>query len=175
MKRKNTDRTEHSALDGIFDGLDAYALNPLAAKPVLSTDVLLGAAVGALGGGVVAKGVNKFLAGKLPAVVANNMGYLVGPLAGLAAYFALRRSNQGKATGIFFGALAASVAQVAADKVAPMIPGLSDLIEVQMNGMVVPDLNGVPVQDLNDFAGMAALSMAEDEDDGLADLIEVRY
>lgn len=180
---KKTKKIDHS-LNGVFDDLDSFALNPLAAKPVVSTDVLVGAAIGVVGQQLVAKAFKKFAPASLQTnqLVGNVLFYGGGAIAGLVAYFAQRNQNHGRATGHFIGALAATSVVAATNVVSTKIPGLSDLVEIQMNdyGLAVQDPRfsalieePAQLQAYNDMAAMAAMSMNEDEDDGLADLIEI--
>lgn len=79
-------------------------LNPIG-KTVNSTDVMVGAAIGLAGGGLVMYGVRRFWPNP-PAVVTRFSGPLSAFAAGVAAYSLTRRKSPGRAKGYLAGAVA---------------------------------------------------------------------
>ena len=86
---------------------DAKDLNPLG-KTVNSTDVLIGAAVGLVGGGLVNYGIRTYWTGA-PAMVQQYAPVLTPVAAGFGAYAFLRRKSKARAQGILAGAVAIGV------------------------------------------------------------------
>jgi hypothetical protein len=94
--------------------------NPLG-KTVRSTDVMVGAAIGLAGGGLVMYGVRRFWPNP-PAFVNQYSGPLSAIAAGAAAYTLLRRKSPGRATGVFAGAVAIGVVPVVYQMVKGALP-----------------------------------------------------
>jgi uncharacterized membrane protein YeaQ/YmgE (transglycosylase-associated protein family) len=170
------------------------AVNPLG-KPLggKSTDVFVGAALGLALSGLLKKFVvDKFFPQTAaPGTALNTYWPIVGSvLAGatLASFGkkvpGLNKMNQ---NALAAGAVAAAAAPFVYNMIAQQVlpPALSDTVEVALNGVIIrdgvagyglmandaaPRLNGAP-----DFSDLAAMSMTDDDDDGLADLVAVNF
>jgi uncharacterized membrane protein YeaQ/YmgE (transglycosylase-associated protein family) len=159
------------------------AVNPLG-KPLggKSTDVFVGAALGLALSGLLKKFVvDKFFPQTAaPGTALNTYWPIVGSvLAGatLASFGkkvpGLNKMNQ---NALAAGAVAAAAAPFVYNMIAQQVlpPALSDTVEVALNGVMAndaaPRLNGAP-----DFSDLAAMSMTDDDDDGLADLVAVNF
>lgn len=76
-------------------------------KSVNSTDVLVGAGVGLVGGAFVKMGISKLdvaTGGKVPGFVKTYVGPISSFVAGVAAYMVQRKKNRNRATGHLVGA-----------------------------------------------------------------------
>lgn len=154
-------------------------LNPLN-KSVRSTDVLIGAAAGMVGSGLVKKGLDAVWKNQ-PAFISNNADVIGSVLAGVGASVVLGKNNEAKANGIVLGALIAGAVPTAWAWLRNALPGLSGITDLDMGGFLVSDadkaLHGFLVNDTAAMHGLAegpvmgALAehaMGPDEDDVLA-------
>lgn len=171
--------------------MNLKALNPLG-KPVggKSTDVLVGGLLGIAVAALLKKHVvDRFLPANQ---FVNNFWPVLGGVGAAAALGAvggkvpgLKKMNNG---ALVAGALVAAAAPGIYGMVAGKIPGLSETVAVNLQGYA--DMAGVLVEDTGvsgfgvmtedapglqggDFDGLAALSMQEEDYDGLADLVQV--
>lgn len=154
-------------------------------------DVLAGAAVGVIGSAALKAVLNKFggdIYAKVKGTVGPAMPLVSGLATGLVLYYAQRNMNASRAKGHYVGAVAAGAAATVlayAPKLSEMLPAglldFSDVVSVNLgylggyNGLLVNDtsdqFNGLLVTDTSDsLNGLAAMSMGEEDDDGLTSL-----
>jgi hypothetical protein len=138
------------------------SLNPFG-KSVRSTDVIIGALVGLVGGAFVKKGITKFWP-TAPAFVTNYAGPISVLAAGAAAMIVLK--NKAKATGIFAGAATVALVPMAYGLIAAQFPSLAGYvsypnalgypIDVPRMGLLVDEgqrrLSGLAAHAMNDMA-----------------------
>lgn len=137
-------------------------LNPLG-KAVNSTDVLVGAFVGLAGGVLLSKAVVKFWP-TAPTFVQQYLGPITTVGAGALALAVLK--NKHRATGYFAGAALIGLAPLAWAKVAPMVPGLSDYVNVDYGLLTNVGPMGLLVDEgSRNLSELAAYSMGSGEED----------
>jgi len=153
-------------------------------------DVLAGAAVGVIGSAALKAALNKF-GGEVYAKIKDTVGpalpLLTGIGTGMVLYYAQRNMNSSRAKGHYVGAVAAGAAATVlayAPRLSAMLPAglvdFSDVVSVNLGGMGgysgllvndSSDFNGLLVSDTSDsLNGLAAMSMGEEDDDGLTSL-----
>lgn len=156
-------------------GIKEY--NPLG-KTVKSTDVLVGVAIGLLGGFGVTWGLNKLDgmlrkpdgSGGLPSFVLAYMGPISSLGAGILAYALQRKRNRTRGTGHLVGAVAAGVVPTA---LRTAFPNMADYVSMDLGGyggLLVdnPSVAGYGYlvdnpTSLGSLEAHAVASMAEDE------------
>jgi hypothetical protein len=106
-------------------------------KSVNSTDVLVGAAAGLVGGMLVKMGLNQVFAGNASALsTVDQFGpILTGGLVGAGLYFFQRKKNPTRANGHFAGAVVAGGGVSAWKLLKAQFPDLADTVSLRVDGM----------------------------------------
>jgi hypothetical protein len=135
-------------------------------KSVNSTDVLVGAGVGIVGGALVKIGMEKLdtaLGGKLPDFVKQYAGPISAFLAGAGAYYFQRKSKKSRGTGHLVGASIAAILPIAQGLATAYLP-FGSLVDVNL-GLPIDDGVGMMIDEgMGDLGSLAAYSMNDEED-----------
>ncbi len=146
---------------GKFQLPSMKTLNPLG-KSVNSTDVIIGAGVGLLGGAFLTKGIAKFWPTP-PAFLVKYSGPITSIAAGALALAFMK--NKHKASGIFAGAALIGVAPAVWGMVAPKIPGLAEYVNVNYGMLTDVQPMGLLVDEGSSrLSELAAYSMGSEDD-----------
>lgn len=135
-------------------------------RSVNSTDVLVGAGVGIVGGALVKIGLEKLdeaIGGKLPNVVKQYAGPLSAFIAGGVAYYLQRKSKKARGTGHLVGAAVAAILPVAQGLATQFLP-FGNLVDVNL-GLPIDESVGMMIDEgVGDLSDLAAYSASDDED-----------
>ncbi len=158
-------------------------------KSVNTTDILAGAGAGLAGAAALKFGLSKFPTIALPAIAQKVVPLLGSAIAGTALYFLEKEKNGARATAHLVGALTAGAAVNAWSVLKDAVPQLADIVELKYNGMIINEprrqLNGMLINettprlhgyaDRANLSDLAAMSMANDEDNDLNELVALDY
>lgn len=178
---------DDASIDSTMHFRGFHSLNGALSASYRGQDLLIGAAAGLVGTLGVKWATNKFLAGKLPAIVTDNFPIFGAAATAAALYFGEKKSAQGAAHAL--GAIVAGGAVVGWSMLQKQFASLADVVSFQYDnygrqyGVLQNDYQPMPTmagynglivdntqRTLNHLAG---LSMSDMDDDGAAALLGV--